>query len=79
MGVIAANSLMINTPIVIANRTGCECSKDNMIKFWGSSFVTNSNGDIDFINKNNKLMSYITIDLSKKSLSKQIWGFCQKN
>lgn len=79
LNIITANSLMINTPIVIANRTGCECSKDNMIKFWGSSFVTNSNGDIDFINKNNKLMSYITIDLSKKSLSKKIWGFCQKN
>ena len=31
------------------------------------------------IRDSNKLMSYITIDLSKKSLSKKIWGFCQKN
>ena len=53
VNVITANSLMINTPIVIVNRSGHEKDKDSMINFWGSSFVTNADGDIIFMNKNN--------------------------
>lgn len=72
---ITANSLMINTPIVIVNRTGYESSKQNAVKFWGSSFVTNSNGDITFMNKSGKTTSYTTIDLAMKKISVKSWGF----
>tara|TARA_B100000925_G_scaffold268984_1_gene230456 strand:- start:48 stop:881 length:834 start_codon:yes stop_codon:yes gene_type:complete len=46
VNVISANSLMINTPIVISNRTGKETMKDSSISFWGSSFISDSNGDV---------------------------------
>jgi len=46
VNVISANSLMINTPIVISNRTGTESFKDSSISFWGSSFMLDSNGDV---------------------------------
>ena len=40
VNVISANSLMINTPIVVSNRTGKETMKDSSISFWGSSFIS---------------------------------------
>ena len=76
INVITANSLMINTPVVTVNRLGNEKDKDNMINFWGSSFVTNANGDIVFINKSKKSTSHITIDLIQKNISKKLWSFC---
>ena len=42
--VIEANSLMNNMPIVVSNRIGTEQQKDTLIKFWGSSFMTNAHG-----------------------------------
>ena len=44
--VIKANSLMINTPMIVANRIGNETEVNRTIKFWGSSFITDSNGNI---------------------------------
>ena len=44
---IVANSLMINTPIVVVNRIGKEIKNNKKIDFWGSSFITNANGDIN--------------------------------
>ena len=78
ISVIASNSLMINTPIVIANRSGNEKDKDSMINFWGSSFVTNADGDIIFMSKNKKSTNHITIDLIQKNISKKSWSFCLK-
>lgn len=75
MGVIAANSLMINTPIVIANRTGVESNNKNTIKFWGSSFVTNSDGNIILMNDISESTSSTIIDLTMKKKSKKMWGF----
>ena len=78
VNVIAANSLMINTPVVIANRSGNEKDKDNMIDFWGSSFVTNADGDVVFMSKNKKSINHITIDLIQKKISKKLWSFCSE-
>jgi N-carbamoylputrescine amidase len=78
INVIAANSLMINTPIVIANRSGKEKDKDNMINFWGSSFVTDANGDIIFMNKSKRSTNHITVNLAQKKISKKSWSFCPK-
>ena len=44
INVIEANSLMNNIPVVVANRIGTEQQKDSSIKFWGSSFITDSHG-----------------------------------
>ncbi len=46
LDVIKSNSLMHNTPIIIVNRTGKESSNHSSINFWGSSFLTDANGDI---------------------------------
>ena len=78
INVITANSLMINTPVVIANRCGNEKDKDSIINFWGSSFVTNANGDIIFINKSNKSTNHVVINLIQKKISKKLWSFCPK-
>ncbi|MBT3520397.1 MAG: hypothetical protein HOA86_00020 [Gammaproteobacteria bacterium] len=78
VNVITANSLMINTPIVIANRSGNEQDKDSMINFWGSSFVTNADGDIIFMNKIKESTDHIIINLVQKNISKKLWSFCSK-
>ena len=44
--VIKSNSLMHNTPVVIVNRIGKESANRSSICFWGSSFLTDANGDI---------------------------------
>ena len=78
VNVITANSLMINTPIVLANRSGNEQDKDSMINFWGSSFVTNADGDIIFMNKIKESTDHIIINLVQKNISKKLWSFCSK-
>ena len=78
VNVITANSLMINTPIIVVNRSGNEKDKNSMINFWGSSFVTNANGDIIFMNKNKKSTNHIAINLIQKKVSKKLWAFCLK-
>ena len=78
INVITANSLMINTPIIVVNRSGNEKDKNSMINFWGSSFVTNADGDIIFMNKNKKSTNHIAINLIQKKVSKKLWAFCLK-
>ena len=46
INVIEANSLMINTPIAVANRIGIEKKGKKQIEFWGMSFITNAHGSI---------------------------------
>lgn len=72
---IVANSLMINTPVVIANRVGKEFKGNKSIKFWGSSFITNANGDISFQITNKKIIHKHTINLSSKQKYQKAWGF----
>jgi len=73
--VIKTNSLLINTPVVIANRCDIEKRGDSIIKFWGSSFVTNSDGDIiKKANRSNMTFSVFINTLSKQKSIKK-WGF----
>ena len=72
---IVANSLMINTPIVVVNRIGNEACRNKKINFWGSSFVTNGNGDITYLAGNKRTLHRHTIDLSTKRKYQKLWGF----
>jgi len=73
--VIQANSLMNNIPVVVANRIGNESKKNRRINFWGSSFVTNANGDIitEALDKTKVIKS--TIDLNYRRRAIQKWLF----
>ena len=70
---------MINTPIVVANRIGTENYGSNVIKFWGSSFVTNANGDIVLKMSNKESISSVLVNLGMKKKCKRLWGFNEKN
>ena len=73
--VIQANSLMNNIPVVVANRIGSESKKNRRINFWGSSFVTNADGDIitEALDKAKVIKS--TIDLNYRRRAIQKWLF----
>ena len=73
--IIQANSLMNNIPVVVANRIGKETSGNKTISFWGSSFITNSDGQI--IAKAGKSTSLVngTISLLDRKKSIKKWGF----
>ncbi|MBC8299297.1 MAG: hypothetical protein H8E55_26380 [Pelagibacterales bacterium] len=73
--VIQANSLMNNIPVVVANRIGSESKKNRRINFWGSSFVTNADGDIitEALDKAKVIKS--TIDLNYRRRATQKWLF----
>ena len=75
INIIVANSLMINTPIVVPNRIGKETKKGKIINFWGSSFVTNANGDILHMADNKQCIQKITLNLHNKQKYEKIWGF----
>ena len=76
--VIKTNSLLINTPVIVANRCDIEKRGENVLKFWGSSYVTNSDGDIiERANKNNMILS-VSINTDNKRKSVQKWGFLTK-
>ena len=73
--IIKANSLMINTPIIISNRIGRESMANRSITFWGCSFITNSNGDI--VKKCPKGESALShkIFINDQITSKRMWNF----
>ena len=52
-----------------------ESNNKNTIKFWGSSFVTNSDGNIILMNDISESTSSTIIDLTMKKKSKKMWGF----
>ena len=72
---IVANSLMINTPVVVVNRIGKEIKKNKKIDFWGSSFITNANGDILYKADNKEGSHRITLDIHAEQKYQKIWGF----
>ena len=72
---IVANSLMINTPVVVVNRIGKEIKKNKKIDFWGSSFITNANGDILYKADNKEGSHKITLDIHAEQKYQKIWGF----
>ena len=72
---IVANSLMINTPIVVVNRIGKEIKNNKKIDFWGSSFITNANGDIVHKADNKEGLHKITLDFNAEQKYQKMWGF----
>ena len=72
---IVANSLMINTPVVVVNRIGKEIKKNKKIDFWGSSFITNANGDIVHKADNKEGSHKITLDINAEQKYQKMWGF----
>ena len=72
---IVANSLMINTPIVVVNRIGKEIKNNKKIDFWGSSFITNANGDIIYKADNKEGSHKITLDINAEQKYQKMWGF----
>ena len=73
--VIQANSLMNNIPVVVANRVGSEGKKNRHINFWGSSFITNADGDIIAEALDKAKVIKCTIDLSYRRKAIQKWLF----
>ena len=78
INVITSNSLMINTPIVIANRIGVEKENKTKIRFWGSSFITNADGDIVHALKNTEIVSSFTLNLDERKQAIKRWNFAKK-
>jgi N-carbamoylputrescine amidase len=72
---ITSNSFMINTPVVVTNRIGVEYDRSRKIRFWGNSFITNANGDIEYKSDNKKVLHKHTIDLSKNKKFRELWNF----
>ena len=72
---IVANSLMINTPVVVVNRIGKEIKKNKKIDFWGSSFITNANGDILYKADNKECSHKVTLDIHTEQKYQKLWGF----
>ena len=75
MNTIVANSLMINTPVVVVNRIGKEIKKNKKIDFWGSSFITNANGDILYKADNKECSYKVTLDIHMEQKYQKLWGF----
>ena len=73
--VIQANSLMNNIPVVIANRIGKETDGIKSIFFWGSSFITNSDGKVVAKTSSKKGFLKKTINLLDRKKSIKKWGF----
>ena len=73
--VIKANSLMINTPMIVANRIGNETEVNQTIKFWGNSFITDCNGNI--VKKCQSRQSVVDhkIDFRDQNTAKRSWNF----
>ena len=73
--VIQSNSLMNNIPIIVSNRTGIEKSSNHKISFWGSSFITDSHGNIIAQAKNKTQFLKITLNLKEKHKAQKYWNF----
>ena len=75
LNVIKANSLMINTPIIISNRIGKEVNQSSSIDFWGSSFITDSSGNIVKKCRINQSVMRHKITQNDQITSKKMWNF----
>jgi len=73
--VIKSNSLMNNIPVIVSNRIGTEKAPKHKINFWGSSFATNSHGDIIAQAKNKTQYLRISLNLKEKDNAEKYWGF----
>ena len=75
LNVITANSLMINTPVVICNRIGTESDKDHSISFWGSSFITDSSGTVVKRCLRDQRVIHHKIAIEDQITAKSMWNF----
>ena len=75
LNVITANSLMINTPVVICNRIGTESDKDHSISFWGSSFITDSSGTVVKKCLIDQHVIHHKIAIEDQITAKSMWNF----
>ncbi len=72
---IRMNSLLTSTPIIVTNRCSKETRGIYEINFWGSSFITNSDGEIvKQAGRTNKTITS-SIDLRDRPKSLRKWGF----
>lgn len=78
LNVIKANSLMNNIPVIVANRIGKESYKNREIRFWGSSFICNANGDLILKCKSKDVFSNAIINLNDRLNYKKDWNFSQE-
>ena len=67
--------LLINTPVVVTNRCSTETRGKHKIRFWGSSFTTNSDGEIIKQAARTNKTIVTSIDLRDKPKSLRKWGF----
>ena len=72
---IRMNSLLVNTPVVVTNRCSTETRGKHTIRFWGSSFITNSDGEIVKQAACTNKTIITSIDLRDKPESLRKWGF----
>ena len=72
---IRMNSLLVNTPVVVTNRCSTERRGKYNIRFWGSSFITNSDGEIIKQAARTNKTIVTSIDLRDKPKSLRKWGF----
>ena len=66
---------MINTPMIVANRIGNEREVNQTIRFWGNSFITDSNGDIMKKCQSRQSVVGHKIDLRDQNTAKRSWDF----
>ena len=77
--VIKSNSLMNNIPILIVNRSGKESTKKTSINFWGSSFLTDANGNIIKRCKSRSGILSHSYRIDEQISAKKMWNFIDIN
>ena len=75
INIIEANSLMINTPVVMVNRIGLEKQDKKEINFWGMSFITNAHGTRYVKSANRESVIKQRIYKKDTILAKKMWNF----
>ena len=74
--VMRGHAVANGLPVIAVNRVGVEKSKDNVIKFWGSSFVASPQGEIVYrADSENEEKDVVSIDLTHSEQVRRWWPF----
>nr|MBP7473337.1 carbon-nitrogen hydrolase [Prevotella sp.] len=74
--VMRGHAVANGLPVIAVNRVGIEKSKDNVIKFWGSSFVASPQGEIVYrADSENEEKDVVSIDLTHSEQVRRWWPF----
>lgn len=74
--VMRGHAVANGLPVIAVNRVGIEKSKDNVIKFWGSSFVAGPQGEIVYrADSENEEKDVVSIDLTHSEQVRRWWPF----